>query len=1249
MANLNVITLNVRGLNSCVKKHKIYSWLSENSFDVIFLQETHFKKNCNDKISTNWNGHVFHAFSDSPHSRGVTILFRKDLDIDVVNTYHSADGRRLLVNVKINDKGTTLVNVYAPNIEKERIHFFSRLKTFISQHSMFDNNMYLCGDFNCNFERQTDKSQGKLREMINMLDLVDLWKYKHPDLNGFTWCNANDFPTSRIDFIFVSKDIIDDITKVKIRRVPGTQPGGVRLSDHRYICCQTKIWKSQRGTGYWKLNVSHLDDEKYKAGILEIIDKLDSELDPISKWELFKHKVRDFSIHFSKSPENNLKLNLKKLERDIEIMENLPSSQMNMVKKKSLERDADLLYDKIAKGAQIRSKTNWLNEGERNTKFFLNLENKTQNNNTVKFIRNSNGQYVENNSEMFHEMCTYYEKLYKSKEIKDDCISQYLDDVNCNNLSQNEKSMCDATPTMEECKNAVFCMKKGKSPGSDGLPSEFYTCFWSAINKLFYDVLLCIFEKKEMSFSQRLSIITLVFKKGDRYDLKNYRPLSLTNTDYKIIAFIFANRLQKVVDKLIGTEQSAYIKGRYIGENARLILDVFDHCTDNNSNGILLFMDFEKAFDSVEWNFLFKVLQKFNFGESFISWMKILYQNPIFKIKNNGWLSKTCNMSRGIRQGCPISAILYIFAAEVLALKLKCNNQVNGIAIPGMYELKYVQHADDLTLMLKDELSVSKSLETVHDFCNHAGSKVNLNKTECILLGKLKDKYDNICGIKTSNNAIRCLGIYKGHNKIECYNKNWTDKYNQIQRLFELWKKRKLTIFGKVCIVNSLAMSKFTYVASVLPLPDDKFIQNVRRSIFNYIWNKTDRIKRSTVIGKILDGGIEIVDFELKLKAIKASWISRISKQSSTLYHLVNSYCKNTGFDLEYLLKSSERHFEKFDMASYLPKFYKEIFCFFNNCKKPINDVNLSSTDFVKQPLWNNEMFKYNGKTIFFKRWSQCNILYVKDLIDQDGNLLTLHRLSQTIQDKSNWLCEYKIIKSILNKRLLKFDTSNCHYTRHLIKRNFSFYTGFHNIVDKRCKFFYDNMLFKKFEKPCYQTILKREFSLEKEHWRNIYRNKIKQIYDKKVGEFNYKMLNNILCCNLYLHKCKLRASANCEHCQNDVENIKHLIFECNIVKDLWYKISAIVEFKVKWKHVMIGFFIENSNRTTFLNELISYVAFKIYKYKMTCRFENKRENKFDLSIYIRKSLVDFEFYINVTNKNITRFIPTVRRILELI
>ena len=132
-------------------------------------------------------------------------------------------------------------------------------------------------------------------------------------------------------------------------------------------------------------------------------------------------------------------------------------------------------------------------------------------------------------------------------------------------------------------------------------------------------------------------------------------------------------------------------------------------------------------------------------------------------------------MTRGIRQGCPFSALLFIFVAEILATKLETNENIFGFRIND-YEIRNIQHADNLTI-------------TVHEFCNHAGSKININKTECILLGPLKEAYDEILGIKVTNKAVKCLGIYIGHDKEECYNKNWMKIYHDMVTLFESWKE----------------------------------------------------------------------------------------------------------------------------------------------------------------------------------------------------------------------------------------------------------------------------------------------------------------------------------------------------------------------------------------------------------------------------------------------------------------------------
>ena len=243
--------------------------------------------------------------------------------------------------------------------------------------------------------------------------------------------------------------------------------------------------------------------------------------------------------------------------------------------------------------------------------------------------------------------------------------------------------------------------------------------------------------------------------------LVNIQKQNMTNnfhvrvkTEKKRNIRLFENvitRLQKIINKLINPNQSAYIKGRYIGSNARLILDIYEYCENFDNDGILLFLDFEKAFDSVEWNFLYKTLENFNFGTNFIKWMKILYTNPIFRTKNNGWLSKTVNMQRGIRQGCPVSALLYILVSEILAIKIKENINTQGFSLPNMLsEIKSVQHADDLTMINIE--SLIHGIETIKRFCLHAGSKINISKTECI--------FDNIDDIKVNTSSIKCLGIY---------------------------------------------------------------------------------------------------------------------------------------------------------------------------------------------------------------------------------------------------------------------------------------------------------------------------------------------------------------------------------------------------------------------------------------------------------------------------------------------------------
>ena len=238
------------------------------------------------------------------------------------------------------------------------------------------------------------------------------------------------------------------------------------------------------------------------------------------------------------------------------------------------------------------------------------------------------------------------------------------------------------------------------------------------------------FKNKELSLDQKRGIINLVPKPGkDLCQLKNWRPISLLNVDYKILTKILAIRLQDCLDEIISNDQVGYIKNRFIGENIRTTVDIMTYCKMKKLPLLITQIDFEKAFDSLSWTFLLKSLKKFNFGNSFITWVEILYNGIESCVINNGKASKFFKLERGIRQGCCLSALLFIIVAEILAISIRADCSIKCIDI--MNEVfKISQLADNTTLYLSDVESLKKLFSKLEQFSLCSGLKINKEKTE---------------------------------------------------------------------------------------------------------------------------------------------------------------------------------------------------------------------------------------------------------------------------------------------------------------------------------------------------------------------------------------------------------------------------------------------------------------------------------------------------------------------------------------
>ena len=313
----------------------------------------------------------------------------------------------------------------------------------------------------------------------------------------------------------------------------------------------------------------------------------------------------------------------------------------------------------------------------------------------------------------------FYSKLYSRQRVNlnsERAESFFLENPNILKLCDELSSLCEGKITFQECKSILGAFQLGKTPGNDGIPIEFYKIFWPLIGEFLIASFNEAFDNKEMSPSQKQALITLMEKKGkDRNYLENWTSISLINVDAKIASKVIAARIIRVLPEIIHTNHTGYVKDRFIGEAARSIIDVMEYTKQQNIPGILLFIDFEKAFDSIDWTFMLKCLDAFGFGPTIIRWVETFYNGITSCVLNNGISTPYFELQRGVRQGDPLSPYLFIIAAEILAVTIRSREDIRGVMI-GQEEFKLVQYADDLTLLVPNIECVKLILQLLDRF-----------------------------------------------------------------------------------------------------------------------------------------------------------------------------------------------------------------------------------------------------------------------------------------------------------------------------------------------------------------------------------------------------------------------------------------------------------------------------------------------------------------------------------------------------
>ncbi len=1158
--NLKLMSLNVKGLNGHFKRSKMFTWLNRKNNSIIFLQETYSTECVSDKWKKQWNGHMVFSHGTN-HSRGVAILFKNGLDINIVNHDIDLNGRFIILDIVINGVKLILVNAYAPNSNSphEQTRFFSTLRNKIQDlNPGVDHPIILGGDLNILMNIALDRDGGNpvknvnvMNEVANImddLDLVDIWRCRNPLVRQYTWRQCNPLIQSRLDYWLVSNSMQDIIKDVSINPAINTDHSAVHLN----IC--SDINTSMRGPSYWKFNDSLCDDVDY-CNLLEQnvgvwLNEYCNIDDSRVKWELLKYEIRRFTQSYCKKIAKQRREHIFDLEnilKEAELALNLDPSETAKSNWEDAKRNLDECYDHITQGVITRSRADWVEYGEKNSKYFLNLEKANKVRSTIYNVCDDNGNVMTDGQSVQSEIYNYYSKLYSAKgvNLEGDDVNIFFNDPNVPVLSEEDKTRCDGPFTVNECFKVLNTFKNNKAPGNDGLTASFYKRFWHLISKQLIDCFNTAMEKGELSNSQKQGVITLIQKSGkDKRYIKNYRPITLLNVDVKIASKVIATRLQEVLPSLIGSEQSAFVKDRYIGDPIRTAHDLLFFTKHQNIPGILLTIDFEKAYDSVDHEYLFKVLKTFNFSEHFINCIKVFYTNISSCVMNNGLSTKYFNVNRGLRQGDPNSCYLFVLAIELLLIHIRNNDNIKGINITPEVSVKMACYADDITCFVSNVKSAEDIINLLSIFQRCSSMKVNLDKTEAMWMGSNIGRVDNPLDLCWKD-QVKILGIVFTHNNDSMWSLNYDDKFTKLNCIINLWKQRKLTPLGKVTIMKSFGLSQFLYTSSMISMPES-VQKRVNTMVFNYIWNGPDKIKRSVSTSDYESGGIKMFNIKARVQSQNVMWVKRfLQPYNAGWKEVLKFYLSKRGGDFIFC---SNVDVSKLNIN--LPPFYHQVLVLWNN----ISSSNPSNPEEIQnQCIWNNRFILIGNKPVYYANWANLGLNKICDLLDNNAQFIEFHNTGLPNGQFLKW---YGVIGSIPilwrqnlgYKKLIDIDGNDVVW-----------YTGDNvvNILDTTSKDLYNHFNVNKYE-PLSTYHLKHVYSLNDDQCKRVYTLPFKVTLDAELRWMQFRIVHNIFPTNAWLYRVGLRNDGLCPFCKGWCD-LEHVFVNC--IKTVSLLSEVIKEF----------------------------------------------------------------------------------------
>ena len=1219
-SDLKISSLNVNGIGEFTKRKDVFCYLREKKHDIYFLQETHLKTEIENYIRASWGFDLWLAGRET-NSDGVAILFNSSFEYKVHDIKRDPKGCYIALDVDILQKRMTLINIYGPS-DRDNPEFLDEIAKVIS---LFGNEHVISGgDWNCVLDMKIDcnytsrthrqRTRNRLKELMADENLIDIFRELYPNKRLYSWRRFNTTKQGRLDYFLISENLGSLIKNSLINLAP------IKSLDHALVTISLRKNEFKRDRPFWKFNNSLLRDKKYIEQIKELINTIKQQYAlpvynihsehfngiPSSDiqftipdqlfFETLLMEIRGKTISYSSykkkiqnSEELTLQENIAQLEAD---SENL---HQNINKLEELKDQLQQLRNKKIEGIIVRSKSQWIREGEKASRYFCNLENRNFINKTVGFLDRGSGEIITNQSDILKEVYCFYKNLYSFKEVDDADLTFLKDDAKI--LDSNDTIGLEGEITIAEIALVLKNMKNNKSPGPDGFTTEFYKFFFSDIGHFLVRSFNESFCNGKLSTTQYQGVITCIPKEGKpKQFIKNWRPISLLNVSYKLLSACIASRIKQVLPSIIHESQKGFMKGRYIGENIRLLYDTILTTEKENIPGLLLMVDFEKAFDSVSWSFIERSLLFFNFPDCIIQWFKVLYNNASSCISFNGQYSEWFKLHRGCRQGDPISPYLYLICAEILSLMIRSNKNIKGLTLKEK-DILLSLFADDTTLFLDgSEKSFKEAINILETFGKISGLKINNDKTQIAWLGSEKNsntKYMIDRNFVWDPGTFKVLGVTFSTNSKDICKLNYDGKINELKRDIARWKKRPLTPLGKITLIKTLFLSKLTYLFINIPDPSPQFLKEVDELFLRFLWGgKLNKIKKSTICKKYEEGGLKMVDIYSFLTTLKLSWVKRLTEiDSSSLNsaHLYPVLCNLEKFGFAYIEAC---------ISNIENPFWQDVLKHLKKLSRSKRKYEIEISNIIDEPIFYNPKIKRGNKTIYIKEWETLGILKIKDVLNAENQCMDYVCFKEKyIAPNTNFIVYFGIISAI--KIFMNNVKRNpCKYQTILSREMY-------DCIRKGNKFVKDKLLE---DNVSPTSTAKWNMQFNGLNWKTIFTNCFKVSSDSQLQWFQSRLIHRILPTNKYLFTCNLKDSSTCYFCMNERETLNHLFWNCVHVKKFWNDLLKMLQDKcmhcarltLNEQLILFGYS-DNIITDKPINFIILFAKFYIYK----CRFQD--------------------------------------------